>query len=413
MKKGFLTLGRLPVVRRAAILACLVPAAVASEPRSLFEYSPFDSLQVLEDESTHHPDALVDEGPDLELSPEGEGSPFEFVFAYTALYQHADRAQQQRNGSGGDVDILGSYALKPGSNGGQRKFVFRLEQRHKYGSFPPADLSDSIGNHLSTTTYFFNEQDLSLVELYYDVENEAAGYSFRIGKQDPGAIFNTYTYGDPETGFLGGGVVDSATPFPELGWGGSLKVALAPQTYFTLGFHDANADATKIGFDTLKHGQFIKGAELGFVPQTGILGSVPGKYSLLVWHRDKTQDPASTTGWGLAFTGEQALPSNPNIVPFLRYSWSDGAASAKRHFSTGVAFQNVFGQSDDVIGLAGSWVDLADPAERDESSFEAFYRINVTPNFSITPDVQVIWNPAKTTAYDRVVVLSLRARFVF
>ena len=395
-----------------ATTLCIAATTVgAEEPEGLFDLMPYDSLELLEEQDEHPPDALLDKAGDRSLSP--AESPFTFVFAYTSLFQWADKAQQQREGSGGDVDLLASYNLATGANGGQRKLVFHLEQRHKYGTYPPANLSDSIGNHLATTTYFFNEQDLALVELYYDVENEAAGYAFRIGKQDPGANFNAFTWGDPETGFMGGGVVDSATPFPDLGWGAAAQFRLTPETYLKLGIQDANADATKIGFETLKEGQFIVAAEIGYVPQTGLLAQAPSKYSMLMWHRDRTQDPASTSGYGLAFTGEQALPSNPNIVPFLRYSWADGAAAAKQHFSAGLVFQNVFGQSDDVIGLAGSWVELADPTLRNESSFEAFYRFHITPNFSITPDVQVIWNPAMTMAYDKVVVLSLRARLVF
>lgn len=399
----------------ASLLACtlclVAVTASAEDAGNLFDHAPYDSLEILEEQDGHYPDALMGKSQAFSISP--EDSPIDFVIAYTALYQWADKAQQQREGSGGDLDILGSYSLSPSANGEDRNLVFRLEQRHKYGSHPPADLSDSIGNHLSTTTYFFNEQNLSLVELYYNVENQTKGYAYRIGKQDPGAVFNTFTWGDPETGFMGGGVVDAAAPFPEMGWGANMHLRLSPEVYLQFGIHDANADATKIDFETLKEGQFIVGGEIGFIPQSGALANSPNKYSLLMWHRDKTLDPSSTSGFGLAFTGEQALPFNPDIVPFLRYSWADGAAAAEQQISGGVVFQNVFGQSDDVIGLAGSKVKLADSTLRDESSFEAFYRIQVTPNLSITPDVQIIWNPAYTTAYDRVVVWSLRARIVF
>jgi len=70
-------------------------------------------------------------------------------------------------------------------------------------------------------------------------------------------------------------------------------------------------------------------------------------------------------------------------------------------------------RNDDVIGLAASWVDPVDSSFRNETSLEAFYRIQITPNLAITPDLQVILNPAKTTNYDEVFVWSLRARWVF
>ena len=275
------------------------------------------------------------------------------------------------------------------------------------------DLSESIGNQLSTTTFYFNEQNFSLVELYYDHGNQSRAYSFRLGKHDPGAVFNTFTWGDPETGFLGGGVVDAALALPDLGWGAHAIIETSRETYLTIGAFDANADATKIDFSTLSENQYFGGIEVGYTPQSGMSGDAPGKYSVLVWHRDETSEPDSKSGHGIAFSGEQALPGNPNIVPFLRYSRANGAAAAASQISGGVVFQNVLGRSDDVIGLAASRVELADASLREESTFEAFYRFHVTPEFSITPDVQVIVNPANTTEYDRVIVWSLRARVVF
>lgn len=394
------------------IIGSLYPAfAVANENYKPFSTPPFDSLELIDDKDDTKADALIDRSADLDLVP--PNTPFDIMFAYTALYQKADKATRQKEGFGGDLDIFASYTFGNTSAETEHKLVLHFENRHRLGSFAPADLSDSIRNHLSTTTFYFNEQDFSLVELYYDQANDSRGYSFRIGKHDPGAVFNTFTWGDPETGFLGGGVDDAAVAFPDLGWGAHANFETSPETYLTLGAFDANADATKIGFDTLSKNQYFVGAEVGYTPRSGIFSDAPGKYSILVWHRDETAEAGSTSGSGIAFSGEQALPANPNIVPFLRYSKSNGAAAAESQISGGVMFLNVLGQSDDVIGLAASRVKLADASLREESTFEAFYRFHVTPEFSISPGVQLIMNPANATEYDRVTVLSLRARVVF
>ncbi|MBL4543842.1 MAG: carbohydrate porin [Rhodobacteraceae bacterium] len=393
------------------IAGALCPAfAAANETYRPSETPPFDSLEMLDDDETRA-DALIERGYEIDLVP--PTLPFDILLTYTALYQSAHQALAQNEGFGADLDIFASYTFGSSDAGPERKLVLHLEGRHRLGKFAPADLSGSIGNHLSTTTFYFNEQDFSLVELYYDHENQSRGYSFRLGKHDPGAVFNTFTWGDPETGFLGGGVVDAAIAFPDLGWGFHVTIEPSTETYLTLGVFDANADATKIDFGTLGKNQYFVGAEAGYTPRSGVFADAPGKYSVLSWHRDKTAEPGSNSGHGIAFSGEQALPGNPNIVPFLRYSWANGAAAAETQVSVGVVFQNVLGQSDDVIGLAASRVELADASLRDESTFEAFYRFHVTPEFSITPDVQLIEKPAKTTSYDRVTVLSLRARVVF
>ena len=47
------------------------------------------------------------------------------------------------------------------------------------------------------------------------------------------------------------------------------------------------------------------------------------------------------------------------------------------------------------------------------STAEAFYRFHVTPNFAITPDIQVQVHPALNPAENALWVFSLRARLVF
>ncbi len=243
--------------------------------------------------------------------------------------------------------------------------------------------------------------------------NTRTGFAARIGKQDPGAIYNTTTWGDPESGFLGEGVVGAAAPLPDLGWGATFRLKPSKSTYVSFGAQDANGDPTKLSFDSLEKGQFFTAAEFGFLPGADDPDGPDAKYSTALWYSDQTTDSSSTSGYGIAFTAEQELPSNPDVVPFLRYSWSDGAAAAKQQVSGGAVFQNVLGQDDDIVGIAASWVEPADRSFRKETTLEAFYRIQVMPSLAITPDLQVILNPAQTNQYDAVYVGSLRARLVF
>ena len=102
-----------------------------------------------------------------------------------------------------------------------------------------------------------------------------------------------------------------------------------------------------------------------------------------------------------------------NVVPFLRYSLSNGATAARHHLAGGVVFEEIFGQSQDVIGIAGAWARPSDPKFRDEFSIEAFYRFFLTPYTAIAPDIQFISNPSKTLDYNKVLIGSIRVRTVF
>jgi hypothetical protein len=222
-----------------------------------------------------------------------------------------------------------------------------------------------------------------------------------------------FTYGDPDAGFMGGGVTDAAIPFPDRGWGITARFTPNDLIYLTGGVQDANADVTKLDFHSLRHHEYFYALEAGITPGFGIEGSPVGLYSLLFWQRDGLAASNDARVHGFAISAQQEIGPNNDIVPFARYSFSSGSTASRHHVAAGVVFEEAFGKSDDVIGLAGAWAQPSDTTKRDEYSFEAFYRIFITPFLAITPDVQIIFDPSNTSDYDTVVVGSLRARLVF
>ena len=77
-------------------------------------------------------------------------------------------------------------------------------------------------------------------------------------------------------------------------------------------------------------------------------------------------------------------------------------------------------RSADLFGLAGGWVrpvqpdlPIALPMLRDQWTTEVFYRYQVTSNFAITPDFQLIFNPSLNPTKDTLSVFSVRGRIAF
>jgi porin len=56
---------------------------------------------------------------------------------------------------------------------------------------------------------------------------------------------------------------------------------------------------------------------------------------------------------------------------------------------------------------------LPEPFQREQVNAEAFYRFQLTPNLSITPDLQYISNPSLNLGVDTLWVAGLRARLTF
>ena len=50
---------------------------------------------------------------------------------------------------------------------------------------------------------------------------------------------------------------------------------------------------------------------------------------------------------------------------------------------------------------------------RDQYTFEVFYRINITQQLAVTPDLQWIKDPTNNPAEDSIWILGVRARMTF
>ena len=90
-------------------------------------------------------------------------------------------------------------------------------------------------------------------------------------------------------------------------------------------------------------------------------------------------------------------------------------------FAAGFLFTRPFGWDDDTLGLA-AWRASPEPnldpppdamPYRAEYGLEAFWRMQLTDHLELTPDLQLILDPAKDTSRDQVLIAGVRLRLVF
>ena len=67
----------------------------------------------------------------------------------------------------------------------------------------------------------------------------------------------------------------------------------------------------------------------------------------------------------------------------------------------------------DLIGIAGNWVDSASAGTRDEYNVEVFYRFPLFPGLDTRLSYQYVIDPAFTREFDNSSVFSLGFRTVF
>ena len=332
----------------------------------------------------------------------------QFSLAYSALAHHASetRPGKEDDAVGGVFDFGGTWA--PFNRGGewQGMLGFRIADQHKLGTkIAPAAFGDEIGSAWGTSLAF-DDISLTVIEGWWE-QRLGSKSALRFGKLDASGVFDPATLGNPFEHFMGQTFnLNSSIAFPAEGLG--LLVNVEPLQNFSImvGIVDSNGNGKDWNFDSFfTEQEHLKLAEVSWFPDTG-LGR--GEYHLTVWDSDERDDGMVPSGHGYTLYAAQRVGG---ITPFLRYGHSSGGAAAlKNMVATGIGFHQPFGRRSDGIGLGLSWGEPFGENAREQYGVEAYYRIQLTRELAVTPDIQYIIDPARHPAADSTVVLSLRLR---
>lgn len=100
----------------------------------------------------------------------------------------------------------------------------------------------------------------------------------------------------------------------------------------------------------------------------------------------------------------------PRVGVFARYAQADTTfRDFRRRAALGFQVKKPFGFSHDRFGVGAWWGDPTSTALRDERGVEVFYKAQTSPFLEITPNVQMVLDPANSTANSELVV-GLRLR---
>ena len=173
-----------------------------------------------------------------------------------------------------------------------------------------------------------------------------------------------------------------------------------------VGVVDGNGNGTDWNFDSFfSKNENLKLADLAWFPDSKF---GQGEYHLTIWDSDERDNGKVPSGHGYTLYAGQRFG---NLIPFIRYGHSSGEAAAlKNMVATGIGFSKPFGRISDGIGLGFTWGEPFGEDAREQYGIEAYYRIQLTRELAITPDIQYIIDPSGNPTADSTVVLSLRLR---
>ena len=338
-----------------------------------------------------------------------------FGMDYNVLYQYANPSEGESNAPGGVFRFYGTWEPSAIDQSHPGSLVYKIEHRHSLGdNIAPQQLAGEVG-YAGLTAVTFSDAGYLLTNLYWAQNFNDNQFAYVIGQVDVTDYVDIYGLVNIWTEFNNLAFTTNPTiPAPDQGLGAAARWTIDNNYYVLAGFADANGDPGKPldGFDTFfKVREYFKHLEFGWA------GSWDNRFSdnihLTLWQVDELEDADVPGGWGTAFSFSREFG---HWLPFLRMGYGDGGgAILDRSISTGFGY-SVRGGSDR-FSLGLNWGrpndDIYGETKDDQYTIESYYRMQVTKRLQVTPDIQLLFNPALNPEQDLVWVLGLRARLSF
>lgn len=338
-----------------------------------------------------------------------ESSGLQLSIDESMFYQTATSSLGETDAASGLVRFYGQWTLLGRGTNNPGQLVFKGENRHRMGTaITPFDLGFEAGSILPTGT-FFSEFNYGVTNLYWKQYLCDRDLVFAIGKIDVTDFIDVYALMNPLTHFINLGFSTNPTiAVPNQGLGIAAGAMLTEGLYLQGGFADANGQPTLAGFDTFfDDREFFSYLEIGGTSSRDRI--YLDNVHATLWHTDARESAQTPEGWGVAVTAQKYVCEK--WLPFFRFGYSDGdAALMQTTFSTGLGLRR---DNNDVAGIGISFGKPADGSLRDQFTSEAFYRFQLTQFLAVTPDVQLIADPALNPNEDVLALFGIRLRAAF
>jgi len=336
----------------------------------------------------------------------------DYSMAYAAASDNPPSAED--SAGSGIGRFFGSWELVGRESGNTGAFVWKMEHRHSYTDIPVSAFGFNLG-YAGLMEAPFSDQGFRWTNLYWRQSLNEKRITLLGGFLDATDYVDVYALASPWTGFLNFAFSTGTLtiPLPNDATLGAAAGAMATDTIFLIGgLVDRNSDPTDPfeGFDTFfSDNEYFKSIEIGWTPSQDRI--YLDNAHLTFWHADERTKAGEPDGWGFNISYSRYLAEK--WMPFIRAGYAkDGGSLMQKSVSVGFGYQPV--PKGDLLGLGFNWgepnEDTFSPGLRDQYTAEIFYRWQLAPQFAITPDVQLLIDPALNPEEDQLWIFGLRAR---
>jgi porin len=329
------------------------------------------------------------------------------------LYQKASDALpgEEDDALGHIFRYQGTWNIFQRDNGNSGRISWRLESRSHIGGFQaPGSLGSATGIRTLAPGFAYNQKfefDVPVLSWVQHFANGKAGYA--VGR----LAFDVYLDAFPfQT--LGGGFINRSSIYnptmPTTGLGaigGVVKGFISDNFWLGAQIYDANAVNGDFDLDTLEEGEWIKAVEIGYTPAFAERGT--NRIQFTYWEKDARVLAGTPKGDGWAVSAVSQL--SDDMSAFARFGHSDGGGgvAAENALSAGLKFSRRF---DEIWTVGFGWANPSSttfgPGLDDEFLVETSYKFQLSKNTSLTPDVQLVFNPAGNPSESMIWIYGLR-----
>lgn len=391
--------------------------AASTQAQKLHITSPSSvGQQLKEDRSIKHTFDSIFLPYDQWKTDFGEKTGFHFGIDYNALYFRSSYSPTYKESSSGVIRFYTNWDLIGGDSEDKGSLVVKLENRHAFTAVAPIDYGFELG-YVGLLHSTFTNQGFHATNLYWKQLLNNKKILIFAGFMDVTDYVDVHLLASPWTSFnnlvfaTGSGTIGS---LPDGAFGAMAGGLISKNLYLSAGIADANSDPINVfkGFKTFfEKFETFKSFELGWTGDRKLF--LFNNIHLTLWQVDARKEAQTQAGWGVS--ASTSITHHKNWMSFIRGGYSH-KGNALLETSVSIGSARYFQSRQDVFGIALNWgrpnhFDF--PNGRDQWTLETYYLIQLGKHLQITPELQVLLNPAYSTERDAIAIFGIRSRAVF
>jgi porin len=329
-------------------------------------------------------------------------------FTYHVLYQHASDVVSADDDAWGQIfRFQGNWVALGRGTGSPGRLEWRVESRSDFGSPPsPSELGGATGAAALNSGFGYSPEfdlDLPVLNWTQGFNDQTAGVA--VGRLAFDVYLDAFLFQTFSRGFLNRAFLLNPTMATTgIGaLGGVGKGFVGDNVWVGGQIHDANAASGEFDLDTVSEGEWLKAVEIGWTPSIDRYKT--DRIQLTWWHKDEREDAGVPDGQGWVVSASWEVAEG--LIPFTRFGHSDGGAGVAAESAASLGLEYAV-RPDQALSVGVGWADPAAPGLDDEYVIETSYRMQLSPNFSLMPDLQLLLDPASNPDEDQVWVFGVR-----